>query len=78
MRRAAVPVVQATARHAKARVTVTQATGLDSANNTATVLVTAENGSTQTYLISFVKATVSGIDYKNSPNENRHTLKGSL
>jgi hypothetical protein len=67
-----VPVVQATARHAQARVTVTQATGLDSANNTATVLVTAENGSTQTYLISFVKATVSGITIKTAPTKTEY------
>ena len=69
---ATVPVVQATARHAKARVTVTQATGLDSANNTATVLVTAENGSTQTYTINFVKATVSGIEIKTAPTKTTY------
>jgi uncharacterized repeat protein (TIGR02543 family) len=67
-----VPVVQATARHAQARVTVTQATGLDSANNTATVLVTAENGSTQTYTINFVKATVSGITIKTAPTKTEY------
>jgi len=62
-----VPNVEATAHHAKARVTVTKATGLTAPNNTATVLVTAENGSTQTYKVNFVKATVSGIAVKTAP-----------
>ena len=50
------PVVTATAHHAKARVTVTQATGLAAPDNTATVLVKAENGSTQTYTVNFTVA----------------------
>jgi len=68
----AVPVVEATARHGKARVTVTQATGLTVPNNTATVQVTAENGSTQTYTINFVKATVSGIAIKTAPTKTEY------
>ena len=68
----AVPVVEATTRHAKARVTVTQATGLTELNNTATVLVTAENGRTQTYIINFVKATVSGITIKTGPTKTTY------
>ncbi|MGI6533889.1 MAG: hypothetical protein ACOX23_04655 [Peptococcia bacterium] len=50
------PLVTAKARHAKARVEITQATGLTAPDNTATVLVTAENGRTQTYIVRFTVA----------------------
>jgi len=72
-----VPNVEATAHHAKARVTVTKATGLTAPNNTATVLVTAENGSTQTYKVNFVKATVSGIAVKTAPTKTAY-IEGDL
>jgi uncharacterized protein YjdB len=48
-----VPEVTATARHAKAKVVVTQATDITEPDNIATVLVTAENGRTQTYTVCF-------------------------
>ncbi|MGI6605876.1 MAG: S-layer homology domain-containing protein [Peptococcia bacterium] len=48
--------VAATAHHAKARVTVTQAVGLMAPDNIATVLVTAENGRTQVYTVLFTVA----------------------
>ncbi|MGI6605703.1 MAG: hypothetical protein ACOX2X_01400 [Peptococcia bacterium] len=51
-----IPTVTAEAHHAKARITITQATGLTAPNNTATVLVTAENGRTQTYTVCFTVA----------------------
>jgi hypothetical protein len=51
-----IPTVTAEAHHAKARITVTQATGLTAPNNTATVVVTAENGRTQTYIVRFTVA----------------------
>jgi uncharacterized protein YjdB len=51
-----IPLVTAKARHAKARVEITQATGLTAPDNTATVLVTAENGRTQTYIVRFTVA----------------------
>ena len=49
------PLVEATARHAKAKVEITQAEGFTFANNTAiaTILVTAESGRTQTYTVCF-------------------------
>jgi len=50
------PLVTAKARHAKARVEITQATDLTAPDNTATVLVTAENGKTQTYTVRFTVA----------------------
>jgi hypothetical protein len=58
-----IPIVTAKARHAKARVAVTQATGLTAPDNTATVLVTAENGKTQTYTVRFTVAENSASDY---------------
>ena len=48
-----VPEVTATARHAKAKVVVTQATDITEPDNIATVLVTTENGRTQTYTVCF-------------------------
>jgi len=51
-----IPVVAATAHHTKATVEVTQATGLTAPDNVATVLVTAENGRTQTYTVTFTVA----------------------
>ncbi|MGI6534803.1 MAG: S-layer homology domain-containing protein [Peptococcia bacterium] len=51
-----IPIVAATAHHSKATVEVTQATGLTAPDNVATVLVTAENGRTQTYTVSFTVA----------------------
>lgn len=48
-----IPIVAATAHHAKARVQVTQATSFTAPDNVATVLVTAENGRTQTYTVTF-------------------------
>ncbi|MGI6533900.1 MAG: Ig-like domain-containing protein [Peptococcia bacterium] len=50
------PIVTAEAHHAKARVEITQATGLTAPDNTATVVVTAENGRTQTYIVRFTVA----------------------
>jgi uncharacterized repeat protein (TIGR02543 family) len=51
-----VPEVTATARHAKAKVAVTQATDLMAPDNIATIVVTAENGRTQTYTVRFADA----------------------
>jgi uncharacterized protein YjdB len=51
-----IPTVGATAQHAKEMVGVTQATGLAAPDNIATVLVTAENGRTQVYTVSFTVA----------------------
>ena len=48
-----IPTVAATAHHAKAKVAVTQATALEAPDNVAAVLVTAENGRTQVYTVSF-------------------------
>lgn len=53
---AEIPTVAATAHHAKARVEVTQATDLTAPDNVATVRVTAENGRTQTYTVTFTVA----------------------
>ena len=50
------PVVTATAHYAKAKVEITQAEGFAPSNNTATILVTAESGSTQTYTVNFTVA----------------------
>ncbi|GEM_PF-996594 len=68
------PVVTATARHAKAQVEITQATGLTALNNTATVLVTAESGATREYTVSFTVAldsakAITGFKFESSQND---------
>ena len=64
------PTVKATAHHAKAKVTVNQATTLP---GRATVLVAAENGGTRQYTINFEKATVCGIAVKTPPTQTEYT-----